>query len=161
MALVAGVLVGRRSRASVQPSRALSDRTSFQETELEEEAGLILLHRDNPDLLSTQFCPICNTEYVAGTDHCEDCGVELVEEPDQQPHDPPVQQDLVRVFRIRDSLKGHLIHEFLSSNGVRNTYVRSALWDVFGADIYVLESDVLRAKKIIHQFLEETEETPA
>lgn len=107
------------------------------------------------DSTTTRFCPVCCSEYLSGTMTCEDCGMELVDEEDVPPQGVEIQEGIVRVARVVSSVHGQLLREFLQSSRIPCCVARCSPWDVLGADIYVFESDALRAKKLIRHFLRE------
>lgn len=105
------------------------------------------------DASATRFCPVCRAEYIAGTVCCEDCGLELVDEDDVPEGEVIIQEGTVRVIHLGNSFHGQLVREFLAANRIPCFVQRCTAWDLFGADVYVFESDALRAKKLIRHFL--------
>lgn len=108
-------------------------------------------------LSDTEFCPICCAEYLQGTERCEDCAVQLVDEEDLPLGDLRIDEGIVRIARMRNSTQGHLLRGYYSSNRIPCSLVRCTPCDVFGTDVYVFESDALRAKRLLRHFLSELE----
>lgn len=102
----------------------------------------------------TLFCPICTDEYLADTDRCEDCGVQLVDEEDlAEPTDARIDEGVVRVLRIRSGSQAQMIRSLFSANRIPCSVLRCTPCDVFGTDVFVFESDALRAKRLVRQFI--------
>jgi hypothetical protein len=108
---------------------------------------------------NTEFCPICRAEYLSGTERCEDCAVPLVDEDDLPTADMPIEESVVRIARIRSSAQGHLVRSFFSSNRIPCTLARCSPCDVFGTDVYVFESDAVRAKRMLRSLFRDLEHT--
>lgn len=105
----------------------------------------------------TQFCPICSAEYLAGTDRCDDCAVQLVEEDELPEGELKIEEGIVRIACIRNPTQGHLVPGFLASNRIPCSLTRCTPWDVLGTDVYVFESDAVRAKRLLRHFLADLE----
>ena len=105
----------------------------------------------------TQFCPICCAEYLRGTERCDDCAVQLVDEDELPSCDLPIEEGIVRIASIRNSMQGHLVRGYFSSNRIPCSLVRCTPCDVFGTDVYVFESDALRAKRLLRHFMTDME----
>jgi predicted amidophosphoribosyltransferase len=110
-------------------------------------------------MAETRFCPVCFAEYVSGTLLCEDCGIELVDETEVPENDPPIEEGLVRIWQINGFLRSQLIRQYLAANRIPCSTTRSMFGDAIGCDLYVFESDALRAKRLIHQYLTDCEES--
>lgn len=158
VAIVAGIVV-RRYRRHVR--RFHSDAGPFTWSEpvavaktADVDQGVVM--GEFWDGSTTRFCPVCRAEYVAETLTCEDCAVDLVDEDEVPEAEVEIQESIVRVARVGNSIQGQLVREFLSVNRIPCAVQRCSPWDVLGADLYVLESDALRAKKLIRHFLHET-----
>jgi hypothetical protein len=108
-------------------------------------------------LSNTQFCPICCAEYLSGTERCEDCAVQLVDEEELPETDLRIEEGVVRIACIRNTMQGHLVRGFLASNRIPCSLTRCTPWDVLGTDVYVFESDAVRAKRLLRTFLAELE----
>lgn len=160
LALVAGVLIGRHQsprKARLEPHVTSS---AAKEESAQDSDSLVVPREGGWEMAETRFCPICYGEYVSGTLVCEDCGVELVEETDIPENDPPIEEGLVRVCAINGFLRTQLIRQFLAANHIPCSTSRSMFGDAIGCDFYVFESDALRAKKLIQQYLTDFEGTP-
>ena len=154
--LILGIWVGRRQHAAEMRRRARRHVALGRSSELDPESfdG----HADIPPDFTTRFCPVCRTEYLAGTLACEDCGAELVDESELPETERPIDENIVGVFRIRSPYKGQLIRQYLAAGGIRCVLMRSSLFDMLEADrVLVFESDALTAKKLIREFIEKTE----
>ena len=106
---------------------------------------------------NTEFCPLCCAEYLHGTERCEDCGVQLVEEEELPAAEMHVEEDVIRIASIRNPTHAHLLRGYFTSNRIPCSLARCTPCDVFGTDVYVFESDALRAKKLARHFLTDLE----
>lgn len=95
------------------------------------------------------FCPICCAEYLPETEACDDCGVHLVEEDDVPVADVRIEEGVVRIARTWNVTEAHLLRNFLAANRIPSSILRCIACDTLGADLFVLESDVLRAKRLL------------
>jgi hypothetical protein len=156
VALMAGVMIGRRhaSRATV----AIQVKTCSASLEDFEPECSLSFESEEWRFLGTRFCPVCFAEYIAGTVACEDCGIELVEEmdvPEQMPH---INESLVRIPNLPNYVKGQLVRQYLAANRIPSMVLRNSFCDMLETDLFVFESDVLRARKLIRQFLSDAGE---
>jgi len=104
----------------------------------------------------TLFCPVCTAEYLAEAERCDDCGVHLVEEEDLgETEDARIDEGIVRILRIASGAQSQLLRALFAMNRIPCTLVRCSPCDVFGTDVFVFESDVLRAKRLVRQFVPE------
>jgi hypothetical protein len=149
LALLAGALIARRYRAARRPAEPAADgyecrfEGEWHPADCEVPSGMA----------PTLFCPICGAEYVPGTATCEDCAVDLVEEEELPAADPPIEQGTVRLMRARSWIDAHMIRQFLASNRIPCSTLRSSAWDVLGTEIHVFESDALRARRLLNRHL--------
>jgi len=151
LALLAGALIARRHRTRA-PRDSAPDRVDCRfegEWHPADDENL-------PGMPPTLFCPICSAEYVVGTATCEDCAVDLVEEDELPDADPPIEQGTVRLMRARSWVDAQMIRQFLASNRIPCSMLRSSVWDLFGTDIHVFESDALRAHRLLKAHLAAT-----
>ena len=154
-AVALGILIGRRQFASELKRKARRRITPVPVFDDPAAAGI-----DAISSFNSRFCPVCRSEFVSGTATCEDCGVELVDEAELPEFDRPIDESIIGIFRIRSSYKGQLIRQYLAANGIPCMLSRSSLWDMLEADrVCVFESDAVRAKKLIREFIEQTEWT--
>jgi hypothetical protein len=101
----------------------------------------------------TRFCPLCFQESSWPTDHCEDCGVMLVDE-EELPEETAVEieEGVIPVARLQNLVTAHLARSFLLANEVPCTICNS-IWGSVGSDVLVFESDALRARRLLNRFL--------
>lgn len=148
VALLAVAHVRRRARVRGWPS------TDTQFAALSDEAA----DMESWQIGRTLFCPICTDEYLAEADRCEDCGVQLVEEEDlTERTDARIEEGIVRILRIDAPSQAHMVRSLLSANRIPCTILRCTPCDVFGTDVFVFESDALRAKRLVRQFISESD----
>lgn len=145
--LLFAVVAANRMRRRLQPGRIS---TGFYRRDVGCDAA-------GWQLSNTQFCPICSAEYLAGTERCEDCAVQLVDEDELPDGDLKIEEGIVRIACIRNSTQGHLVRGFLASNRIPCSLTRCTPWDVLGTDVYVFESDAVRAKRLLRHFLADLE----
>ncbi len=102
------------------------------------------------------FCPECRSEYLEGTETCEDCGVDLVAqlvEPGPDARDGA----LVEVWYTHGEMDAQLIRSLLESNGISSMFSGESLRLTHGftidglAEVRILvrEADAPRAREII------------
>lgn len=158
-ALTAGILAGwylgvRHAVRSLPVSTDAPENADGQD-----EPDWVLM-RDGYELPGTRFCPVCLAEYIAGTQTCEDCGVELVEDYEVPQNDPPIKQDIIRVFRTGSWITLQFVQQYLAANRIPSSATRNSFCgDIIEVDLYVFESDALRSKKLIRQYLAGVEES--
>lgn len=156
-ALIAGFLLGRRQNS--QLVRQQLARRAFSPPDGDEnEMNLSLRPSDNWDFFATRFCPVCRSEYIPGTTTCEDCGIDLVDENDVPQNDPPIDERLLRISTIGNYLTAQLIRQHLWANRIPCVIIRNSICDFLDSQLFVFESDALRAKKVIRQFMLDNEE---
>lgn len=75
------------------------------------------------------FCPLCKTEYGAGTKRCPDCECALVEElpedADLEGLDEEVPEDLVLLYTTRNKVYAEFLKETLENSNIP-CYLRSS-----------------------------------
>lgn len=148
--------MGRWQAYSARPRKPVHRRASdFGEAEFGSVA------EENFSLYNTMFCPVCMAEYLEGTTQCEDCGVELVEEFDIPETQCQIEETMVRVGRICNMLHAQVLRNYLARHRIPCHLVRSPLSELLEADLLVFESDALRARKLIRQYVNTTEESIA
>ena len=102
------------------------------------------------------FCPECRSEYLEGTETCEDCGVDLVA---QLVKPGPDTRDgaLVEVWYTHGEMDAQLIRSLLESNGISSMFSGESLRLTHGftidglAEVRILvrEADAQCAREII------------
>lgn len=101
------------------------------------------------------FCPKCRTEYLDGTNVCEDCSVALVSSlPKTEGAD---KGDLVEVWHTQGEMDAQLIRSLLESSGIDSMFSGESLRLTHGftvdglaeVKILVRESDAKRARDVI------------
>lgn len=97
----------------------------------------------------TRFCPVCRSEFVFGTESCEDCGADLLDEDDLPADDPPVVASLVSVCRFIDPVSIQLARAVLEQSRIHCFLFRSGPYSGVENELFVYEDDVLRAKKLV------------
>lgn len=106
----------------------------------------------HPQVVGTRFCPICFGEYLRDTEQCEDCGIDLVDEDSLPDSAPSINESMVAVARV-PALSGQLVSQYLIANNVPSILSQNSFWgDILEADIYVFESDALRAKRLLQYY---------
>lgn len=159
LAVLAGIVIGRRMSGKEVGGIRQALYNDGQDQSAMRDRGLeacAMAWEPSGEL----FCPVCRAEYIAGTSSCEDCGVELVDEGEVPERDPPIEESVVRVFRI-GGYKAQLVRQFLAANGIPCTISRAIFSDTLPGDVYVFESDVLRAKRLIRDYLSQMEGSAA
>lgn len=152
-ALFAGVVIGRRYHGRVPVKVSRSESQDFLQVE---GANDFRYSPESVEFSESQFCPVCLAEYIAGTTACEDCGVDLVEEPDVPEFAPRINERLIRIPNVTNVINAQLLRQYLFAYRIPSLLVRNSIADILESDLYVFESDALRARKIILQFLSET-----
>ena len=150
-ALVTGYLIGRGRRERLKEGPAAACAVAAAGPDAPREAV--------PS--DTLFCPVCRAEFVGGTETCEDCGVELVQEEDLPVDDRPIEEGIVRVCRLRSMVQGQLMSAYLAANHIPCTVNRCAFSDALPVDLYVFESQALAAKKLFLAYFPGAERTRA
>lgn len=138
--------------ASLSQSQPASDETTPQE---DSEA-------ENFDQQSLRYCPVCLSAYLPETQTCDECGVDLDDEPleEAEPNPPAGRERTVRIARISDPIRCSLVLSFLHTQGIPCTLARNIVMGATGGDIYVFEGDAFHAKRLIYEFLLELEQEP-
>lgn len=112
---------------------------------------------DSLDVLPLRYCPICHSSYLPNTEVCEECSVELEDEPDEEPVTrPSIGNDAtVRIARIPDPIQCNLVVGLLQNEGIPCVVSRATVWGNHGGDIYVLLGDAFHAKRLVRDYLTE------
>jgi hypothetical protein len=152
-ALCAGVVIGRRYHGRIPVRVSTVDKEEMLQVE---SASDFRYNPESIEFSESQFCPVCRAEYIAGTTACEDCGVDLVEEPDVPEFAPRINERLIRIPNVTNVINAQLLRQYLFAYRIPSLLVRNSIADILESDLYVFESDALRARKIIVQFLSET-----
>ena len=101
------------------------------------------------------FCPACRSEYVEGTQTCEDCGRKLLDTLPADAKAPDVR--LVEIWHTQGEMEAQLIRSLLESNGIDSTFSGESLRLTHGftidglAEVRILvrEEDAKRASEVI------------
>ena len=107
------------------------------------------------------FCPVCESEYEAGIDVCQDDGTALVERltPENTAKDHS-EARFVPLHNIGSPAEAEMVHDILTQNGIRSA-IQSGGMDAFspllsttapGALVLVDERDLDRAQEIYASF---------
>ena len=102
------------------------------------------------------FCPKCRSEYVEGTQVCEDCGQTLIQvlPPEREPEK---KSNLVEVWHTQGEVDAQLVRSLLDSNGIESMLSGESLRLTHGftvdglaeVKILVREEDAKRACDVI------------
>lgn len=107
------------------------------------------------------FCPLCESEYEPGIEHCPDDDTELVERltPENTVYDHS-EARLVALHNIGSPAEAEMVNDILTQNGIRSVVQSSGL-DAFspllstvspGAKVLVDERDYDRALELYKAF---------
>lgn len=130
---------------------------SAQGNVVPDEARSVGTEVDSLDVLPLRYCPICHSSYLPNTEVCEECSVELEDEPDEEPVTrPSIGNDAtVRIARIPDPIQCNLVVGLLQNEGIPCVVSRATVWGNHGGDIYVLLGDAFHAKRLVRDYLTE------
>lgn len=122
-----------------------------------DEAKSVGTEVDSLDVLPLRYCPICHSSYLPNTEVCEECSVELEDEPDEEPVTRPSMGSdaTVRIARIPDPIQCNLVVGLLQNQGIPCVVSRATVWGNHGGDIYVLLGDAFHAKRLVRDYLME------
>jgi hypothetical protein len=113
---------------------------------------------DSLDVLPLRYCPICHSTYLPHTEECEECCVELQDEPDEDPQPPSIGRDsTVRIARISDPIHCNLVVARLQNEGIPCVVSQAPVLGHHGGDLFVLLSDAFHAKRLVREYLAELE----
>lgn len=99
------------------------------------------------------FCPVCRSEFLPGTQDCEDCAVDLVEIDDLPEREVRIRETLMRVANLEPGFDAVLVGGLLESHRIPCDIMRSSPFASFGAQVFVFESDAVRARRVIRGYL--------
>ncbi|HEY0099492.1 MAG TPA: DUF2007 domain-containing protein [Pyrinomonadaceae bacterium] len=106
------------------------------------------------------FCPVCESEYEKGIEHCPDHDVALVEQLSPETSRDRSEARFVPLHNIGSPAEAEMVHDILTQNGVRSA-VQSGSSDAFspllsttapGALVLVDERDLERAQELYNSF---------
>jgi hypothetical protein len=116
---------------------------------------------DSLGVLPLRYCPVCNSAYLPGTEECEECGIELQNEPEDPLSSPPVGRDsTIRIARIPDPIRCSLVTALLHNQGIPCVVSRASVLGNLGGDIYVFVGDAFHARRLIREYLADLEKEP-
>ena len=104
------------------------------------------------------YCPACDSEYVAGIQHCPVCDVALVAEPIRQDTGVPADESVVTAVEVWNPAEAEIVCSLLRGHGIpcllkaENQYAVDATYTVgplARRRILVRESDLDRAREIL------------
>ncbi len=155
-------LYWRHRRSSGRPAPGISCQAS---TPTVQDMGLTSLDlhtsADNADIFPLRYCPVCNSAFLPDTEVCDECGVELQNEPaDPLPTQALERDSTVHVARILDPIRCNLVVGLLRNEGIPCSVARASVLGNLGGDIYVFLGDAFHAKRLIQEYLDELEKTP-
>ncbi|MCX7625845.1 MAG: hypothetical protein N2Z21_06500 [Candidatus Sumerlaeaceae bacterium] len=154
LAVVHLLLRYRRRQTNV---RITHTRTSSAVGVASEENKLLDAEVDSLEVLPLRYCPICRSTYLPNTETCEECSIELQDEPDDEPLTRPSigNDSTVRIARIPDPIQCNLVVGILQNQGIPCVVSRATVWGNHGGDIYVLLADAFHAKRLVRDYLAE------
>ena len=108
------------------------------------------------------FCPECGAEFEKWVEVCPDCRVTLVKELPVQPEHTVNNEPMVHIATAPNEPMAMMWKEILENEGINSMIksrdLKAATYMPFilsRCEIYVLESQAERAKRVISPFLEE------
>jgi len=112
------------------------------------------------------FCPNCRSEYEADTDRCSDCGSLLVENMPPENPDADPYASLAEVYKAAGDQEALVVKGLLESEGIECSLSSDIPHSVIPVNIdglgmvriSVSESDMERAKKILSDHTEQSDE---
>jgi hypothetical protein len=160
LAIVAALqLLMRKIGRSTTRQHTVS-KTSQAPTEEETALGIDGVANASLEVLPLRYCPVCASAYVPETEICEECGVELQSEPEEDDSRTTSygNDTTIRVARISDPLKCSLVLGLLRNQGIPCTLSQATVLGHHGGDIHVLLRDAYHAKVLIREYLSELEQ---
>ena len=112
------------------------------------------------------FCPNCRGEYEDGIRECPDCQIELVDFLTPEDADADPETHLVAVFTAAGDEEGLVVKGLLESEGIScsvssdvpHTVLPLNVDGLGAVRITVAQEDAERARQIIQEHMEQTEE---
>ena len=104
------------------------------------------------------YCPVCNSEYIAGIQHCPVCDVALVAEPIRQDTGGPAAESVVTAVEVWNPAEAEIVCSLLRGHGIpcllkaENQYAVDATYTVgplARRRILVRDRDLARAREIL------------
>jgi hypothetical protein len=144
--------------SSSHATKSLSERQHDADSREEGEAFLedsLEVEEDE----QVRYCPICRSMFLPDTEVCDECGVELVDDPPcPNSSGEDERKTTVRVARITNPIRCKLVVSFLTAQGIPCTVTRMSILGDVGGDIHVFEEDAFHAKRLIVEYLSALEE---